>query len=134
MENKTFSFFSYIQKHWALLVAIWIVADIVLLSLAPSSSFTNVRLIDLLSIDKLGHLLFYGSASYMFLSYFHTNKKHQSMSIIFLICLGILIEYLQQAMHLGRANEILDVVANVLGILISVGLFKFVKGINLRKR
>ncbi len=56
------------------------------------------------------------------------------MSIIFLICLGILIEYLQQAMHLGRANEILDVVANVLGILISVGLFKFVKGINLRKR
>ena len=47
MENKTFSFFSYIQKHWALLVAIWIVADIVLLSLAPSSSFTNVRLIDL---------------------------------------------------------------------------------------
>ena len=77
---------------------------------------------------------YYGSASYMFLSYFHTNKKHQSMSIIFLICLGILIEYLQQAMHLGRANEILDVVANVLGILKSVGLFKFVKGINHRKR
>lgn len=50
--------------------------------------------------------------------------------LISLLCLGILIEYLQYAMHMGRAYELLDVAANVLGLSLAWGLYKLVDSKN----
>jgi VanZ family protein len=110
-------------KNWYFIAATWIVADIILLSLAPSNSFSNLNLSNLFSIDKLGHLLFYGSATFLYLHAFKSNDKARKYTVIVIFILGLLLEYFQLKMNMGRAFEYLDMVANCFGIIISTVIF-----------
>ncbi|MGB3130922.1 MAG: VanZ family protein [Saprospiraceae bacterium] len=117
----------FIFKNWYFIAATWIVADIILLSLAPSNSFSNLNLNNLFSIDKLGHLLFYGSSTFLYLHAFKSNEKAKKYTVVVIFILGLLLEFFQLKMNMGRAFEYLDVVANCFGILLSILIFKKVK-------
>jgi len=98
-----------------------------LLSLAPSNSFSNLNLNNLFSIDKLGHLLFYGSSTFLYLHAFKSNEKAKKYTVVVIFILGLLLEFFQLKMNMGRAFEYLDVVANCFGILLSILIFNKVK-------
>ncbi|MBK7467825.1 MAG: VanZ family protein [Saprospiraceae bacterium] len=117
----------FIFKNWYFIAATWIVADIILLSLAPSNSFSNLNLNNLFSIDKLGHLLFYGSSTFLYLHAFKSNEKAKKYTVVVIFILGLLLEFFQLKMNMGRAFEYLDVVANCFGILLSILIFNKVK-------
>ncbi|MBK8735132.1 MAG: VanZ family protein [Saprospiraceae bacterium] len=117
----------FIFKNWYFIAATWIVADIILLSLAPSNSFSNLNLNNLFSIDKLGHLLFYGSSTFLYLHAFKSNEKAKKYTVVVIFTLGLLLEFFQLKMNMGRAFEYLDVVANCFGILLSILIFNKVK-------
>lgn len=109
------------------LVLAWgIVICIIVLSLIPGTSFPKYRFQDLLAIDKLGHLIFYGSAAWCFSKhYYRIQYSHNDWIIgISLFFLGIGLECLQFVFNQGRSFDMYDILANGLGIYIGLKFFK----------
>lgn len=109
------------------LVLAWsLVLSIILLSILPGNSIPKFNLLNLLAIDKIGHLIFYGTAAWSFLKYF--SLKYQSAPLlkigVLLFLLGVLLECLQNYMHLGRNFDILDVLANGAGVFCGLLCFE----------
>ena len=75
----------------------------------------------------MGHLLFYGSSTFLYLHAFKSNEKAKKYTVVVIFILGLLLEFFQLKMNMGRAFEYLDVVANCFGILLSILIFNKVK-------
>ena len=100
---------------------------IVVLSLIPSNSLPKLNFKDLVGIDKLGHLFFYGNACFFFLM--GRSPKIYGMHLFLstgipLIGLGLLMELFQAAMLLGRNFDYLDMLANAMGVILAIILFR----------
>ena len=83
-------------------------------------------------LDKLIHILIYLSLSLLWLSYINKatiNLLGSPILIVVLLCFfyGIVIEVLQELFIPLRKADILDVLANMIGVLFGVILFKNVK-------
>lgn len=57
----------------------------------------------------------------------NVQSKAVIIAIVCTISYGILIEILQEVMHLGRTFDKMDIAADTLGVLFGFGLFKNVK-------
>lgn len=80
-------------------------------------------------LDKLGHLVFYCIlALWVIYGFFRLPQRYRCMPLwTFLLCagFGVGMEILQGVMRMGRQFEYLDMLANVAGVLIAIGLFWF---------
>ena len=70
--------------------------------------------------DKLFHALAYFSLTFWFMQIYHI-RHHVFQWVIFFLCLGMLLEYLQ-GFDLNRYSEVGDMIANTLGVVVAVAL------------
>lgn len=104
------------QYKFSILLAI----VIALLSLAPSSKFPIESVWYIPYIDKIVHIIMYGS--FGFVALMESRRTSKSYAFHFLILLAIflasaLIEVLQATVVLSRGAEWVDLLANLLGLL-----------------
>ncbi len=79
------------------------------------------------SYDKIGHLLLFGSWTYLIgLYYYISSDKKLHLFTIFIVgvAFGITIELLQYLLPLNREAEFFDIAFDTLGCLISVLILK----------
>ncbi len=112
----------FLKSFWpAILVAA------VILSL---STFGKVNLPqslhDLFSVDKAGHTFFYGLLTFLVLKgFWEQGKKAELISVLTCISYGVLIEIVQYTLFPGRFFEFLDIIANIIGSIIGLYIFKY---------
>ncbi|MBK6354714.1 MAG: VanZ family protein [Saprospiraceae bacterium] len=115
-------------RKYSLKIAWSFTVAIVILSLIPSNSLPKLNFKDLVGIDKLGHLFFYGNACFFFL--LGRSSKIYGVHLFLSTCiplvgLGLLMELFQAAMLLGRNFDYFDMLANTLGVILAIALFRF---------
>lgn len=104
------------RKLW-LIIGYFLIALVVYLSLTSSPVDIDT---DLPFQDKLFHTLAYFTLMIWFLQIYHV--KHDVFQwVIFFLCLGLLLEYLQ-SFDPKRYSEVGDMVANTLGVMLGAGL------------
>ena len=105
----------------------WITASLLLLalvvwgSLMPGSDVPGPP-----DIDKLQH-----AAAYALLAVWFTGlvpRKRYAAIAVALVGLGVLMEFLQHAMHLGRQADAMDVAANVVGTGVGIAIAAWLSG------
>ena len=84
---------------------------------------------DLFSYDKLGHAFAYGILSASYFYAIRQSKRVLTIKKMIYVCLGtilygILLEFVQYLFFPGRYFEVLDILANIMGIVISFLIFK----------
>jgi hypothetical protein len=89
--------------------------------LLPSSIFKTFSSMSLFQLDKIIHILLY----FVFVQLWALNlkKEEQKNKIIILLIgigYGVIIEYLQITMNMGRNFEIGDMIANTIGCILGV--------------
>ncbi|MFZ9956435.1 MAG: VanZ family protein [Flavobacteriales bacterium] len=84
--------------------------------------------------DKVIHVTLFLVLSYFWmrgLSAQNQFKKLQEkavlITVISAITYGVLIEVLQEVMHLGRSFDTLDIVADIVGVIFGFGIYRVVK-------
>ena len=113
---------------------IWVIAEIalvfVLLSL-PGSSFKSTTE---LPIDKIVHVILFGSLAWSFYYFFdHTtiqalkSVRAQAWAMIFCIVYGIAMEYYQKWYIPSRGFEVKDMIADAAGVLFALPLYQLWK-------
>lgn len=108
----------------ALFIAIFLTLFIAVVSLI---SFKGVHLVKVDNSDKFGHLLAYFllSLSWLFALNSSSKKKIKTyILILILISYGIIIEVLQGVLTTYRQADVYDIMANTIGVLFAVILFK----------
>jgi len=104
------------RRFW-LIIGYGMIALVIFLSLTSSP----VRIDTSLPYqDKLFHALAYFSLTFWFMQIYHI-RHHMTRWVIFFLCLGLLLEYLQ-GFDSRRYSEVGDMVANTLGVMLGVGL------------
>jgi len=103
---------------------------ILVLSIQPGIDLPESWL-DFIAFDKLGHAGVYGLLTYLLLKGFAKEAKTGFFGNSFLTALfissvyGILLEFVQYAFFPGRFFELYDIIANIIGSLIGLYIFKF---------
>lgn len=116
--------FSFIFRFCGL-IACCLTLIIIILSIIPSSQLQRLDWADILQLDKLGHMLFYGSAFFHFLMY-ALKTNNPGKGLIFGICLfilGFILEWTQSLMKEGRIFDYFDQLANTAGLSLAWLLF-----------
>lgn len=96
----------------------------------PVSGITSIKLLDLLSFDKLAHMLLF-AMQFWFIAigqlkqhvFSYKRKRAATLAFIITIAYGGSIELIQGFLLTGRTMDILDMVANIIGA--TIGLFFF---------
>ena len=117
---------------------IWVIAEItlvfVLLSL-PGSSFTDrTGWLHLLPIDKIVHIILFGSLALSFYCFFDQTTiqafksvRAKAWAMIFCIVFGIAMEYYQKWYVPSRGFEVKDMLADAAGVLLTLPLYQLWK-------
>jgi VanZ family protein len=90
------------------------------LSLTGSKSMLPGRMLDIPYLDKLGHFAMYSFFSGVLLldsCRWRTDKGFKYFILVIPLLFGALMEMLQMMLTTSRRAEILDMVANILGVL-----------------
>jgi VanZ family protein len=120
--KKIFSLFSFEIR---LLISALYLGIIVLLSLLPIDDFPKVPLFP--GADKLIHMMMYFLFSLLALWTFHVKTNIERWKLyLFIIGWGVFMEFLQITMRLGRHFSLLDICANISGVILGIALYKFV--------
>lgn len=113
------------------IIAIAYTVFITIMLLVPSQGLLPQQ--DKIPYDKAAHLIINCVLIVFWLLFFY-KKENKMMAVttiyvVFGLCLlyGIIIEALQYILTTYRQADMLDVVANTIGLLIGVGLFRKVK-------
>lgn len=104
---------------------------ILVLCTMPVSGVTSIKLLDLLSFDKLAHMLLF-ALQFWFIAiglvkqYKFSYKRNRAASIAFLLSVsyGGIIELIQGYLLSGRTMDIMDMIANIIGAIIGWFLFR----------
>ena len=96
---------------------------IAILSLLPSKDFPELPLFP--GADKLVHTVMYLGLALLVCWSMHAEVKHKwyGLVTIFAILWGVLMEFFQLNMHLGRSFDFFDILANSLGAIIGVAIY-----------
>jgi VanZ family protein len=123
---------------------LWVIAEIaivfILLSLPGSSFPDQAKWYGNFPLDKLVHILLFGSLALSFLIYFEKSKyqalktvRAKAYVLIFCILYGIGMEYYQKYFVPSRGFEVGDMLADAIGSLLALPLLKWLKGNILNK-
>tara|TARA_B100000508_G_C11339134_1_gene218245 strand:- start:275 stop:619 length:345 start_codon:yes stop_codon:yes gene_type:complete len=90
------------------------------LSLAPLEEFPIPNII---SIDKLGHLVGYFVLCALLYLPLKNRKKPYLRGSLFVLIYSALLELVQHFFIVNRYGDIADLVANAVGVLLAIGIF-----------
>jgi len=119
-------------------ILFWVLAEVllvfILLSL-PSDNFSNhAKWFGDLPIDKIVHVLLFGSLSMSFFVHFERGNKPflktvraKALILIFCILYGIAMEYYQKYYVPSRGFEVSDMLADAVGAILALPLFEKLK-------
>lgn len=102
---------------------IWFVL-IVFASLAPSDKIPDFHLF--LYADKVIHFCMYAGFSFLLIPALIIKKKYKRslyISLIISVFIGILMEYCQYLLAIGRTAEFFDLVANLIGSISGIAFY-----------
>lgn len=112
---------------------LWLIL-LIALSLAPGDEMPQ-HVVSLFAFDKLMHWFFYGMLTHLWLvglkkQYVYSWLKRKALLVVVLgvIVLGVIIELIQGSVISGRYFEIWDILANIIGCLMGILLFRFIYG------
>ena len=99
--------------------------------LLPTSGLPKVHFI--IPIDKLIHVGIHGVLSFAWLLVFHAfypqnDSKRMMMIVLLCISYGIIIEMFQELLVASRQADGFDIIANTIGTLFGMILFRNIKG------
>ena len=97
----------------------------------PVSGVTSIKLLNLLSFDKLAHMVLF-ALQFWFIAiglvkqYKFSYKRNRASTIAFLLSVsyGGIIELIQGYLLSGRTMDIMDMIANIIGAIFGWILFK----------
>ena len=105
--------------HWIPRVFILFTVLILVLTLTPDDTFSKEKL---KKLDKLFHVLFFGTWTFLFWLSLNISKPDEWPSLIkvFIVAtlFGLSIEILQYILPFDRGVEVMDIAANTVGITI----------------
>lgn len=110
-------------KFYLIAAVIWTIITLYF-SLISARSASRFNIWDLTGIDKIAHLIFYLIFSFLWSMNFRKRNVEKKYVLIFSISFGVLMEILQLYLFNGRSFEFYDIIANILGSIIGVILFK----------
>lgn len=120
------SFLLTVRQSIRIVLVIIYVACIAALSLLPPQDFPKVPLFE--GADKVIHFLMYFIFSILFCWAIKTELNYYWLFFIIpaTIGWGIMMEYLQQSMHIGRSFSWYDILANSVGVVAGVLIYVLV--------
>ena len=103
---------------WAVVIAV--------LHAIPGSDFPELSFSDLFQIDKLIHAIIFTIGFYLFAVAFAEQQKKAFIRylIVSFIAYGLLLEVLQGLVFVERSADILDWLADTIGVFLGVWIFK----------
>ena len=114
---------SFLNKNKWVIALYWVVA-IILLTL-PGNQFPNKNWFKIFHVDKWIHIGLFSGLTFVSLS---ITKKNSLKKIYFIAtfctAFGIAIEFIQEAFIVNRSFDNWDIVADAVGVLIVLILFK----------
>ena len=111
------------NKVYALAGIFWTIV-IVFLSLVSADQVSVISIWDITGIDKVSHLVSYLLHTFLWCMATRNSKIPVYFVLIFSASFGIIMEICQFYLFNGRTFELLDVLANILGSLAGIILFK----------
>ena len=115
---------------------LFVVISLTFLLLLPGNDLEASSWWETYKIDKLVHIVTFSILS---LSTSITLSKlrvlidtnYRLMTIILVVCtiFGTILEFLQQELRVGRSAELLDIVADCVGVLLGFVIFRIVYGV-----
>lgn len=94
------------------------------LSLMPPGDSSSLEFLKLPGVDKVGHCFFYFCLALFWCLAGLRVKGYAVIVFIFCVSFGILMEFLQFYLFYGRQFEILDMIANTIGVGCGIVLYK----------
>jgi VanZ family protein len=115
---------------------LFVVISLTFLLLLPGNDLEGSSWWETYKIDKLVHIVAFSILS---LSTSITLSKlrvlidtnYRLMTLILVVCtiFGTILEFLQQELRVGRSAELLDIVADCIGVLLGFVIFRIVYGV-----
>lgn len=104
---------------------VWVVV-IAILHAIPGSDFPEVSFSDFFQLDKLIHAIIFMIGVYLFAITLKEPQKIQFLRyiVISFIAYGLLLEVLQGLVFVERSADILDWLADTIGVFLGVWIFK----------
>lgn len=104
---------------------VWVVV-IAILHAIPGSDFPEVSFSDFFQLDKLIHTVIFMVGVYLFAVVLKKQQKIQFLRyiVISFIAYGLLLEVLQGLVFVERSADILDWLADTIGVFLGVWIFK----------
>jgi len=107
-----------------------IIWGLIILYLSSGPGIQLPRTIDL-SIDKIGHFVFYGILAFLIAYGYYKNNPAIKENGLFKALIisgfyGICLEIMQYSFFPNRYFEVLDIIANISGSLIGILFFKYI--------
>ncbi|WP_242916087.1 VanZ family protein [Pontibacter liquoris] len=107
---------------------------ILLLTLLPSASMpANMSLWSLLSFDSFAHAFLFTVLVFLMIvglkkQYTYMRLRHTAIRLSFVVCVlfGLAIELLQSYFAAGRQGDFIDALADTIGCLLGIVLFKWI--------
>lgn len=118
------SYIFAVHRSVRILIVLIYVGCIAALSLLPPKDLPQVPLF--YGADKVIHFMMYFLFSVLFCWALKTELNYSSLFFIISVTVGwgILMEYLQLDMHIGRSFSWYDILANSLGVLSGITIYK----------
>ena len=103
----------------------WVVVTAILHAI-PGSDFPVVSFSDFFQLDKLIHSIIFMIGVYLFAVALNEQQKIQFLRhvVISFIVYGLLLEVLQGLVFVERSADILDWLADIIGVFLGVWIFK----------
>ncbi|MCC9166664.1 VanZ family protein [Pontibacter harenae] len=118
--------------RYNLFTIIW-AAMIMLTTLLPSTSMPSLSAWELFSFDSFAHFFVFAVLTFLMIvglikQYTYPRLRHYAIRSAFLICsmYGVLIEFIQHFLVYGRQGDVIDALADTIGCLVGIVLFKWV--------
>jgi len=118
------------MRSWVRTMAVLWTLLIATSCLLPSAVFNTYSWSSLLAVDKVAHVVLYAIFILLWgLSIKRVKGEMKTRIILFFtaILFGVIIEFIQSAMSVGRSFEVDDMIANAIGCAIGMGLIPFVR-------
>ena len=106
---------------------------ILTVSAIPGKVVGKLNWSDFLSFDKLAHGVVYMVLGYLLIrgyAKWRSNElkcRHWIYALVICMVYGALLESLQYACFKGRYFEFMDIIANIIGSICGIGLYKLLK-------
>lgn len=113
-----------LSDHFYLKLAVLWTCITIWLSLISARTATSIKIWEFPGVDKLAHLGFYTVFCFLWSMGLREKSDLKNIPIFFSISFGVLMEICQFYLSNGRSFELFDILANIIGSILGMILFK----------